>query len=331
LPEDVMILPWPQYWAWRFCGIPSSEVTSLGCHTDLWRPAEGRFSDLALRRGWAARMAPLRRAADTLGTITPELASATGLGETCEVLCGVHDSNAALLAASGHPQISGNDATVLSTGTWFVGMRSIPAGTRIDIGELDESRDCLVNVDAHGRPTPSARFMGGREAELAGGVDSFRLTDSCQAAELLARLPGIIERDYQAIPGFVPGVGPFPNAGGSWVQRPEDALDLRVATDVYLALVATAALDLIGSRERLLVEGRFAEDVVFVRTLAALRPQQRVYTSNAEHDVAYGALRLIEPNLPPASQLTPVKPVAVDLAGFAQRWHERAQGAEATT
>jgi hypothetical protein len=276
-------------------------------------------------------MAPQRRAADTLGTITPELASATGLSETCEVLCGVHDSNAALLAANGHPQISGNDATVLSTGTWFVGMRSIPAGTRIDIGELDESRDCLVNVDAHGRPTPSARFMGGREAELAGGVDSFRLTDSCQAAELLARLPGIIERDYQAIPGFVPGVGPFPNAGGSWVQRPEDALDLRVATDVYLALVAGAALDLIGSRERLLIEGRFAEDVVFVRTLAALRPQQRVYTSNAEHDVAYGALRLIEPDLPPASQLTPVEPVHVDLERFAQLWHERAQAAEVAT
>jgi hypothetical protein len=108
-------------------------------------------------------------------------------------------------------------------------------------------------------------------------------------------------------------------------------LDLRVATDVYLALVAGAALDPIGSRERLLIEGRFAEDVVFVRTLAALRPQQRVYTSNAEHDVAYGALRLIEPDLPPASQLTPVEPVHVDLERFAQLWHERAQAAEVAT
>lgn len=60
LPEDVAILPWPQYWAWRLCGIAASEVTSLGCHTDLWRPLEARFSNLATKRGWASRFAPLR-------------------------------------------------------------------------------------------------------------------------------------------------------------------------------------------------------------------------------------------------------------------------------
>src|SRR5262245_3735024 len=83
LPADVTILPWPQYWAWRLSGVAASEVTSLGCHTDLWRPMDGRFSDLALRRGWAERMAPLRQAGETLSPITRDIASLTGLPLDC--------------------------------------------------------------------------------------------------------------------------------------------------------------------------------------------------------------------------------------------------------
>jgi sugar (pentulose or hexulose) kinase len=328
LPDDVVILPWPQYWAWRFSGVAASEVTSLGCHSDLWRPADGTFSELARRRGWASRMAPLRRAAEALGPVTAGFAAATGLNEDCQVLCGLHDSNAALLAARGHREIADREATVLSTGTWFVAMRSAAAGVEVDIGMLEESRDCLVNVDVHGRPTPSARFMGGREAELAGGVDSFRLTDSSPPEELLEKLPGLVEGGVFAVPGLVPGVGPFPDAGGSWRNKPSDPVELRAATDLYLALVADASLELIGSRERLLVEGRFAEDVVFVRALATLRPEQRVFTSNAEHDVAYGALRLVDPELAPASELTPVEPLDLDLGEYAARWRAEARRAQ---
>jgi sugar (pentulose or hexulose) kinase len=36
------ILTYPQYWAFRLSGVAVNEVTSLGCHTDLWMPEEGR-------------------------------------------------------------------------------------------------------------------------------------------------------------------------------------------------------------------------------------------------------------------------------------------------
>ena len=79
LPDDVTIVPWAQYWAWRLCGVAASEVSSLGCHTDLWRPMDRDYSALAVRRGWAARMAPIRAAEAPLGTITAEIAKQTGL------------------------------------------------------------------------------------------------------------------------------------------------------------------------------------------------------------------------------------------------------------
>ena len=49
--DDVTIVPWPQYWAWRLCGVAATEATSLGCHTDLWRPLTESFG-AAGRRAW---------------------------------------------------------------------------------------------------------------------------------------------------------------------------------------------------------------------------------------------------------------------------------------
>jgi sugar (pentulose or hexulose) kinase len=79
---------------------------------------------VAVRRGWAERLAPLTPANSVLGTLRPEWAAASGLSRRVEVYCGMHDSNAALLAARSHPELEGHDATVLSTGTWFVAMRT---------------------------------------------------------------------------------------------------------------------------------------------------------------------------------------------------------------
>ncbi len=58
-PRRAQALLWPQYWAWRLCGEVAAEVTSLGCHSDLWRPHGHTYSALAKRRGWADRLGPL--------------------------------------------------------------------------------------------------------------------------------------------------------------------------------------------------------------------------------------------------------------------------------
>ena len=120
-PHAARLLLWPQYWAWWLSGEMASEVTSLGCHTDLWRPLERRFSDLAVTRGWAERLGPLRSAGDVLGDVRPALASELGLGRNCRVFCGLHDSNAALHAARGFGELADRAFALVSTGTWFIG------------------------------------------------------------------------------------------------------------------------------------------------------------------------------------------------------------------
>jgi sugar (pentulose or hexulose) kinase len=309
--EGVTLLPYAQYWAWLMTGVAVSEVTSLGTHTDLWAPAKSDFSPMAKERGWAERFAPLVKAGDVVGTLLPEIAKQTGLSSQVKVLAGLHDSNAALLAARGFSEIAGNEATVLSTGTWFIAMRS--PQEPVDLTALPEISDCLVNVDVNGHPVPSARFMGGREIELLGErID----------VPGLGGLGDVLIDHAMILPSQVRDCGPFPAGFGRWINRPVDPATRRAAVALYAALMADASLDLIGAKDRLLIEGRFARSELFVRALATLRPDAAVYTAAAETDVSFGALRLLTPDLSPPGSLTRVEPLDRDLTGYRAEWHD---------
>lgn len=313
-----ILLPWAQYWGWFLSGAAATEVTSLGCHSDLWTPDQARFSPLAERLGWAARFAPLVKAADSLGTIRPELAERTGLSPNIRVLAGLHDSNAALLAARGFDEIAQSDSTILSTGTWFIAMR-LPKEA-LATSSLAEGRDCLVNVDAYGCAVPSARFMGGREIETVIEFDTRRVDIKPDQPALLAAVSEVVQSGAMLLPTLAQGFGPYPTGSGNWIARPEDWYQRRAAVCLYAALVADTMLDLIGSRDRLLVEGRFADAEVFVRALASLRPEMQVYTANAHNDVSFGALRLIDPSLKPQGSLSLVKPLDQDISSYRSSW-----------
>jgi sugar (pentulose or hexulose) kinase len=246
-----------------------------------------------------------------VGTLRPELARATGLTQAVKVLAGLHDSNAALLAARGFDEIAGKEATILSTGTWFVAMRlpgrSSPANT------LPEGRDCLINVDVHGAPVPSARFMGGREIEQLGMRIDLAGTDG---------LADVLLSGAMLLPSQIRGCGPFPDSFGRWINMPADAAEQRAAIALYAALMADASLDLIGANSRLLIEGRFANSEIFVRALATLRPDMQVFTASADADVSFGALRLLVPDAAPRGELVPVEPLDRDLNSYRDDWYD---------
>lgn len=281
-PRGGHALLWPQYWAWVLSGERASEVTSLGCHSDLWRPAERRFSDLALRRGWAARLGPLRHAADVLGPLRPALAAELGLPRACVVHCGLHDSNAALHAARALPALAGGPFAVVSTGTWVISMAVGGAGP----AAYDPAADMLANVDVDGRPVPTARFMGGRDYEAWMG-------DALGAAGD----PVLLERA---------AIAP------DWMRAPPPLRATRAALE--LARRTDRALGLVAADGPILIEGRFAADDAFAAALATLRSGQPVYRSAIADGVAAGALRLAAPHLAPAATLERVGPQDLPLS-----------------
>lgn len=328
-----VLVPWAQYWAWFLSGRAVSEVTSLGCHSDLWAPAAGDFSPMARRFGWARRFAPLARAGDVAGMLRAELAQAMGLPETVRILTGLHDSNAALFAARGCDEMAEGKATLLSTGTWFVAMRA-----PVDHGSLEplpEDRDCLINVHLDGRPVPSARFMGGREIELVVEADERRVEIAEDQPALLAAMPSLLNEKAMLLPTLVRGCGPFPSIDGGWNKQPGDWNTRRAAACLYAALLADASLDLIGASGALVIEGRFAQAEAFTRPLAALRPGSQIFTAGSETDVSYGALRLLDPSLRPAARLERVQPLEGEFGSYRAAWRSeieqtmRAGGQEA--
>lgn len=260
------VLPYPQYWAWRLSGVMATELTSLGAHSDLWRPAERVFSTLVSRMGLTSLFPPVQPAWQALGTIRQNLAKRTGLPEHCEIFCGIHDSNASYLR---HIKDQQENVTVVSTGTWVICM-----GGEVATHRLDERRDMLANVDAFGRPIPCARFMGGREyAEISKAVGK-------QANSGPAEAGLYVQQGTMALPSFARAGGPFMDQTGDFVYaNPDSTVDGPTLGSLYCALVTDYCLDRLESTGHIVIEGPFIADQVFTGTLAALRPTQTVSTS----------------------------------------------------
>jgi hypothetical protein len=92
---------------------------------------------------------------------------------------------------------------------------------------------------------------------------------------------------------------------------------------IYAALVADASLDLIGARDSIIVEGRFSQSQVFVRTLRSLRPDTRMLVSDGDNGVARGALRLINRAVPYAT-MNQAAPLPIDVTRYRAEWRQRA-------
>lgn len=271
------IVTYPQYWGHRLTGCAATDVSSLGAHTDLWNPYERRFSALSDRLGISDKMAMPRPSKDVLGPILPDIAKRTGLPGDTPVYCGIHDSNASLLS-----HLLGRKApfSVVSTGTWVIAM-SI-GGMPIP---LDPTRDTLINVNAFGDPVPSARFMGGREHDLATGGSYPTPTD--------AALLSVLQGGVMLMPAVVPEIGPFMGRSSSWVgfEPAVGSVERGVCTGFYLALVTAQCLELIGHRGPIVVEGPFAQNRPYRLMLAAATGSQ-VEASDSATGTSQGAALL---------------------------------------
>jgi L-fuculokinase len=256
------ILPYPQYWSWRLCGVMASEVTSLGTHTDLWRPHEQAYSALARRQGWARLMPSMHRATDRLGTVRESVASATGLPADCAVACGIHDSNASYLRFLMDREREA--FTVVSSGTWTIVMAN-----RGDLRRLREERDMLANVNVFGAPIATARYMGGREYETiaqgAGepGVDA---------------LIEVLTRGSIALPSFA-SAGPYSGRPGKLEAAEDlDASQRAALATLYSALMTAQLIESLGTAGEIFVDGPLARNPLFASLLGACVPVGTVRT-----------------------------------------------------
>jgi sugar (pentulose or hexulose) kinase len=304
------ILMYPQYWAWRLCGVAAGEATSLGCHTDLWNPVTQQYSKLVERMGWQNLLPGVSPPWAELGTLLPQVAQATGLPRTCQVLSGIHDSNASLVR---YLDKDGSAAprTVLSTGTWM-----IAAAFGAPLERLREDADMLANTSALGQPVACMRFMGGREFGALAGPNP----QAC-SFDVIDRL---VARGTMALPCFAETGGPFAGHAGRIDGRaPQDAQERYALATLYCVLMTDYCLDALQACGPLAVEGSFTANPYFGPLLAALRPQQPVtYSDDASGTTCGGWMLRYRDGVPHARAREVQAQEPPGLREYRQRWLE---------
>jgi sugar (pentulose or hexulose) kinase len=305
------LLALPQYWAWRLSGVTASEVTSLGAQSHLWDVIGGRPSSLVDAMGWQHLLPPLRPAYAVLGTIAASVAAATGLPAGTPVLNGMHDSSANLYR---YQQAGLGGATLLSTGTWMVGLNG-----RLPPGCLVEDRAMTLNADVAARPVGGVLAMVGREFDA--------LTGGAPAPIGVADLEAVVAGGTLALPSFVAMDGIFPGSGGRGQitgPAPDTAAGRTALATLYAALMATTCLDLLEAAGTVVVDGGLAGQPLLPRLIASLRPDLQVLVEPAGGGTAVGAALLhghearrapVPLALAAASRLK-----LPDLAAYRERW-----------
>jgi L-fuculokinase len=143
----------------------------------------------------------------------------------------------------------------------------------------------LANVDVRGEPTPTARFMGGREfAVLAGDAPA-------EAGE--ADVEAVIASGTLALPAFSDQGGPFASRKGVIEGPAPTTPKARAAlATVYSALMTAHMLRRLEAPGDLIVEGGFARSPGFAAVLARLMPGRRVQVAPTSAGAAAGAAML---------------------------------------
>jgi len=309
----------PQYWAWRFSGVAASEHTMLGAQSQLRDVLAGRPTRLAQACGFLRLLPPLRPAWEALGPVRPDLAAPLGLAPETRVLCGVHDSSGNFYRY----QAAGmTDFTVISTGTWIVGLTDA-----FDPARLDERRGMTVNTDVFGCPLAGVLAMGGRDFAAIAGCDP-------QGPAEAALIAALIARGSMALPSFSEDDGPFPGSGGRGRligPPPENAAERRALAVLHGALLTKACLDALkgeGASGKVVLDGSFLNDPLYAPLVAGLRSGDTILTSAEPNGTAIGAALLAHHGSAAPCALAPVSPLAMPgLAEYAADWAARAAAA----
>lgn len=139
----------PQYLSFILCSALQSDITSIGCHTNLWNFQQNTYHEWVTMEGVMDKLVPIERSNTVVGNINNEIPSGTGM----------HDSSAALipyLTSFNEPFI------LLSTGTWCISLNPFNHSLLSDY-ELRE--DCLCYLSYEGRPVKASRIFAGYEHE----------------------------------------------------------------------------------------------------------------------------------------------------------------------
>lgn len=269
----------PQYMSYLVTGVACTDITSVGCHTNLWNFEENRYHEWVSREGVDEKLPPIIPGNKVLDFNFDGQAYVSGIG--------LHDSSAALIPYL----VNFHEPFVLiSTGTWCISLHPFNP-TPLTSEELDN--DCLCYMTFEGRPVKASRLFAGHEHE----IQVKRIADHFN--QDISRY-----RDMPYDAGIITVLEDKYPANGELVSLKESAFAGRDITrfatdeeayhqlirDIIQQQVFSTSLVLRGAAaKRIFVDGGFGKNAIFMNLLASSFPDMEVFAASMAQATAVGA------------------------------------------
>jgi sugar (pentulose or hexulose) kinase len=257
----------PQYLSYLVTGKAVSEITSIGCHTNLWNFPKHTYHEWVIREGVIEKLAPIVPS----GIVTDIGGISVGVG--------LHDSSAALIP---YLQSFRDPWVLISTGTWCITMNPFN-DSPLTVAELEQ--DCLCYMSFEGLPMKASRLFAGYEHErqVRRLADHFHLSAAAAAAVKFDRdCVGMLRaRRGLWAAGDVGDPAGFESFGQAYHWLLMDIMDQQVRS-TNLVLKDTGV-------RRILVDGGFGKNEVYMHLLAQAFPELEVYVATIPQTTAMGA------------------------------------------
>lgn len=267
----------PQYVSYLISGKIYSDMTSIGCHTQLWDFRKQQYHDWVVQEELDKLLPPIMRSDEVIET--------TFMGKRYIVGAGLHDSSAALIpyqASFSEPFM------LLSTGTWCISMNPFNASP-LTAEELEN--DCLAYIGYHGKPVKASRLFAGNEHEqqvkriaAAFAVDALIFRNMDYEPEIIARLTSKSVSATSLVGKSSAFAGrnlkTFRNATEAYHQLILDLVDLQFRS-TSLIMNGTPI-------KKIFVDGGFSKNAIYMNLLALAFPDVEVYAAAMAQATALG-------------------------------------------
>jgi sugar (pentulose or hexulose) kinase len=141
----------PQYLSFLISSQVYSDITSIGCHTNLWDFQKNKYHYWVAQEGIYAKLAPIFPSDKVVAASLPGCDYPVGIG--------LHDSSAALIPYL----VNFHEPFILiSTGTWCI---SINPFNQLPLTKEELENDCLCFLTYDAKPIKASRLFAGNEHE----------------------------------------------------------------------------------------------------------------------------------------------------------------------
>ncbi|TKB96281.1 FGGY-family carbohydrate kinase [Pedobacter cryophilus] len=271
----------PQYMSSIITGKMYSDITSIGCHTNLWDFQNNAYHEWVAEEGVDAKLAPLFPGDKVITSSFPSDNYLTGVG--------LHDSSAALIP---YLESFREPFVLISTGTWCISLNPF---NHNPLTKFELTQDCLSYMTFTGKPIKASRLFAGFEheqqvkriaAHYNQAIGKYK-TVKFDMAVVKKFLPDKPLHLYFNSLGF--DYFDFAREDLSRFKNDIEAYHYFIYTLIFKQFLSTSlALDKTNVK-RIFVDGGFSKNSIYMNLLALVFPDIEVYAASMAQATAMGA------------------------------------------